>query len=280
MEAFLIMKTLTTRAASALVAVISIVLLIVYYGDLGLKFLCYMAAILGIRELIRIVFLPTDSIYGKFIFSALAALVFVMGAQFPEHSTLGFAVISLVFCSLSILFVGHFQDLSALFHFQAKSVLGFFYVGLLPALAYRIVLLPSGNLWFLTMLGIVFAGDTFAYVFGMLWGKRKILPQVSPKKTLIGSLGGLLGSMLAGAVSAGFFLTSVPIWMMVVLALVTGVLAQLGDLFESMMKRIANRKDSGSIMPGHGGVLDRLDGVLFGAPIVLAGALLIEKILH
>ena len=97
---------------------------------------------------------------------------------------------------------------------------------------------------------------------------------------MIGSLGGLLGSMLAGAVSAGFFLTSVPIWMMVVLALVTGVLAQLGDLFESMMKRIANRKDSGSIMPGHGGVLDRLDGVLFGAPIVLAGALLIEKILH
>ena len=70
----------------------------------------------------------------------------------------------------------------------------------------------------------------------------------------------------------------VPLWALILVSVFTGLIAQLGDLFESMLKRVANRKDSGSLMPGHGGVLDRLDGVLFGAPIMFAGALLLEKL--
>jgi phosphatidate cytidylyltransferase len=145
-------------------------------------------------------------------------------------------------------------------------------------MAYRILEIPHGKVWFLTMLLIVFAGDTFAYLTGMMWGNKKILPKISPKKTIVGSIGGLVGSGVAGALSGLYFLTHVPLWGLILVSLLTGIVAQLGDLFESMLKRVANRKDSGSLMPGHGGVLDRLDGVLFGTPILLAGALLLENL--
>jgi phosphatidate cytidylyltransferase len=126
------------------------------------------------------------------------------------------------------------------------------------------------------MLFIIFAGDTLAYGFGVLWGKHKISPVISPKKSFEGAAGGLLGSLLAGGITH-FFLPQYPIAILALAGAVTGLVSQLGDFFESLLKRIANRKDSGALMPGHGGLLDRLDGVLFGTPIFLTFACLIEK---
>lgn len=272
------MKPLITRALSALVAVAGVVALIVFFDTLGLKLLCFLASILGVRELTRMIFKPEDSVLIKAVFAFLVLVNFAMTVLFPENSTLAFACISILFCCISIIFEKHFKDLTALSLFQAKGILGFFYVGLLPALAYRILDIPNGKIWFLTMLAVVFAGDTFAYLTGMMWGKKKILPSISPKKTIVGSVGGLAGSAVAGALSGIFFLTHVSLWSLIFVCIGTGIVAQLGDLFESMLKRVANRKDSGSIMPGHGGILDRLDGVLFGAPLILAGALLLESL--
>lgn len=272
------MKTLIIRAISAIIAVGGIVALIYFLGTQGLKYLVWVVPFLGVRELSRILYKPEDSFLIKAIFALLAVSTFSMAVWFPAHSTLVFACASILFCCLSIIFEKKFEDLTALSLFQAKSILGFFYVGLLPALAYRILDIPHGMTWFLTMLAVVFAGDTFAYLTGMMWGNKKILPKISPKKTVVGSIGGLVGSGIAGALAGTFFLSHVPIWSLVFVAVGTGIVAQLGDLFESMLKRVANRKDSGSIMPGHGGVLDRLDGVLFGAPIMLAGALLLENL--
>lgn len=272
------MKTLITRALSAVVAAAIVGALFYYYDIQGLKFLCYVAAFLGVRELTRILFKPEDSLLIKVIFAVLGVLTFALSVQFPEHSTLAFACISILFCCISIVYEKRFEDLTALSLFQAKGILGFFYVGLLPAMAYRILDLPNGKIWFLTMLAIVFAGDTFAYLTGMMWGNKKILPKISPKKTVVGSLGGLAGSGVAGALAGFYFLPHVPVWGLILVSLLTGIVAQLGDLFESMLKRVANRKDSGTLMPGHGGVLDRLDGVLFGTPILLAGALLLENL--
>jgi phosphatidate cytidylyltransferase len=272
------MKTLITRVISALIAATVVGALFFYYDIQGLKFLCYVASFLGVRELTRILFKPEDSLLIKIVFALLGVTTFALTVRFPEHSTLGFVCISILFCCISIVYERRFEDLTALSLFQAKSILGFFYVGLLPAMAYRILDIPNGKIWFLTMLLIVFAGDTFAYLSGMMWGNKKILPKISPKKTIVGSVGGLVGSGIAGALSGIYFLTHVPLWGLILVSLLTGIVAQLGDLFESMLKRVANRKDSGSIMPGHGGVLDRLDGVLFGTPILLAGALLLENL--
>jgi phosphatidate cytidylyltransferase len=101
------------------------------------------------------------------------------------------------------------------------------------------------------------------------------MPQISPKKTIEGSIGGLFGSCLA----AGLFhlkLPHIPLPALICLGFAVGLVGQMGDLFESMLKRVANQKDSGSLMPGHGGVLDRLDGVLFAAPVMFAGVSLLE----
>jgi phosphatidate cytidylyltransferase len=272
------MKTLVIRASSALVAVLAIGLLFYFYDINGLKFLCYLAAMLASRELTRMLFNDDDSLVVKIIFAILSIATFLSAVLIPLHSTLAFICISILFSCVSIVHKRNHGDLISMFLLQTKGILGFFYVGLLPAMAYRLLDIPNGKIWFLTMLAVVFMGDTFAYLTGMLWGNRKIMPSISPKKTVVGCIGGLLGSAVTGALAGMYFLPTISLFGLVVLSILTGVVAQFGDLFESMIKRIANRKDSGSIMPGHGGVLDRLDGVLFGAPMMLAGALLLQKL--
>jgi phosphatidate cytidylyltransferase len=119
----------------------------------------------------------------------------------------------------------------------------------------------------MAILWTVWLGDTGAYFVGKAIGKHKLAPRLSPKKTIEGSIGGLLGAVL-GIVFArtAFDLPGTWTWMLV-FALASGVLEQAGDLFESMLKRAANVKDSGKLIPGHGGILDRLDGIFFAAPL-------------
>ncbi|MEK7357644.1 MAG: phosphatidate cytidylyltransferase, partial [Bdellovibrionota bacterium] len=150
---------------------------------------------------------------------------------------------------------------------QTAGLMGFFYCGIFPGLTVHVLRMENGSTWLFGLLAIVFTGDTFAYLTGRFFGKRKLLEAVSPKKTVEGCLGGLGGSAVAGLVLGLFFLHDQPLWALVLTALVTGLFAQVGDLFESLLKRIADVKDSGAIMPGHGGILDRVDGVLFAAPI-------------
>ena len=124
---------------------------------------------------------------------------------------------------------------------------------------------PSGHLILLALAGVIAACDSAAYFIGRRFGGPKLWPRVSPNKTISGSLGGLVAAMmvtvllatmfgLAGAGEAVFF------------GLITGVLSQAGDLLESALKRSLNVKDSGSILPGHGGLLDRFDGYVFVFP--------------
>lgn len=116
-------------------------------------------------------------------------------------------------------------------------------------------------------------GDTFAYFIGVFFGKHKLCPEISPKKTIEGSIGGLPGGILAGL--AIFFLqglwsqgNDLRIVSLLVLGLVCSIVGQAGDLFASTIKRWANIKDFGTLLPGHGGMLDRIDSVLLCAPIV------------
>jgi phosphatidate cytidylyltransferase len=143
---------------------------------------------------------------------------------------------------------------------------GFLYVAL--PLGHLILLraLPAGIQWLFLMMIIVMVGDSVAYYVGTAVGKRRLYPAVSPKKSIEGSLGGLAGS-IAGAflVRATFFPALTPADC-IATALLLGILGQLGDLFESLLKRSFGVKDSGTIVPGHGGILDRLDSVIFAAP--------------
>lgn len=129
-----------------------------------------------------------------------------------------------------------------------------------------------GNRWLLTALVIVWAADSGAYFAGRRFGRHKLAPRISPNKTLEGVAGGLVAGLLAAGLFgwiAGVELSNVG-WLMLV-ATITVLASVLGDLFESLLKRHAGAKDSGTLIPGHGGVLDRIDGVLAALPVFALG---------
>lgn len=224
----------------------------------------------------RILFLPDDSKMVKGLFYILMVSVFGLTVWSPQHSGIVFTTVAIFFFSATIWFRHRFNDLGSLTQFQAKAILGFFYLGLLPGFACLVLELNHGLIWFIAMLAFVFSGDIVAFFAGSYLGKNLLLPEISPKKTVEGALGGLLGSLLSGVFLLILF-PFLPWGPVVTLAGLAGLVGQMGDLFESLLKRVANQKDSGTLMPGHGGVLDRLDGVLFAAPIVYIGATLIES---
>ncbi|WP_245692281.1 phosphatidate cytidylyltransferase [Sporomusa acidovorans] len=127
--------------------------------------------------------------------------------------------------------------------------------------------LPAGAayLW-LAFVG-TWASDTLAYFAGSIFGRHKLCPAISPGKTYEGALGGLIGS-IAGVALMGWQLLGLPLGHMAILGLLIGVFAPLGDLAESVLKRFTGVKDSGNILPGHGGILDRFDAVMFSVPVV------------
>ncbi|NVJ06615.1 phosphatidate cytidylyltransferase [Myxococcus sp. AM001] len=151
----------------------------------------------------------------------------------------------------------------------AHLVNGFLYgaVGLTAMSALR--LLPDhGMAWVICALVITWANDTAAYFFGRFLGKHKLYPEVSPNKTWEGFFGGMLGSVGGMFIAQQFFFPVFTAWDCVLLGIAGGILGPVGDLCESMLKRAYGVKDSGFLIPGHGGVLDRIDALLFNAPLV------------
>ncbi len=129
------------------------------------------------------------------------------------------------------------------------------------------LLLPLSTLERLYMFLLLAVNDTFAYLVGIACGKHKIWPAVSPKKSIEGSLGGLIASVVLTVIYCGHF-GEASLVTYAILGAIFAVLGQLGDFFESALKRTAKVKDSSSILPGHGGVLDRLDSMLFVLPVM------------
>ena len=119
---------------------------------------------------------------------------------------------------------------------------------------------------------VVWGYDTGAYLTGRLLGRRRLLSHISPSKTVEGLAGGLVTATVAAAIGAAII--GLEPWHIVVIGPIVGLAAQAGDLVESMLKRAAGRKESGFLVPGHGGILDRIDSFLFAAPVLAGYALL------
>lgn len=137
-----------------------------------------------------------------------------------------------------------------------------------------------GPLYVIFVIALIALADSGAYFSGRKWGSRKLAPQISPGKTWEGVWGASVVVLIA-SLAAGYFLlgiTQLYLGLFAVLCLVTFVFTVLGDLFESMMKRQAGVKDSGQILPGHGGVLDRIDSITAAAPVFVAGLLVLEQL--
>lgn len=146
---------------------------------------------------------------------------------------------------------------------------GLAYVAGLTSCYLLLVHLPGGRLLILFGLVSVVAADTGAYFAGHLWGRRRLAPRLSPGKTIEGLFGGLGLAGLAGAVFAHLLLPDTPPLAGAALGLGLAGFSVAGDLLESTLKRASGTKDSGTLLPGHGGLLDRLDGIMVAAPVLL-----------
>jgi phosphatidate cytidylyltransferase len=127
-------------------------------------------------------------------------------------------------------------------------------------------LLWIGRDQILLLFAIIWVGDTAAYYCGRAYGRHLLAPKISPKKTVEGALAGLIASVIAGTVG-GMWIVHQPSSRFLWISAITAVAGQIGDLAESVLKRSAGVKDSSSILPGHGGILDRLDSLLFATPV-------------
>lgn len=192
-------------------------------------------------------------------FGFLAGLVVLF---WPQDSLIGFSLIS-----IAALVTGfRFEDLRSVLPQVSCTLFGVIYSFAPWRFAYDLRLESIHWLFFATALN--WAGDTSAYYAGRAFGKHKLAPIVSPKKTWEGAAGSVAGSLVFGLLYMGYFMPRVPLWEIALLAVIGNIAGQLGDLAESAIKRGGGVKDSGNLLPGHGGILDRVDSSLFAIPAV------------
>jgi phosphatidate cytidylyltransferase len=149
----------------------------------------------------------------------------------------------------------------------AYTVLGIFYIAGLGGYLLLIHGLDGGSQMIVFLMLLIWAGDAAAYYGGRNFGKHKILPIVSPNKTVEGAIANVLGTLLAAVIASYSFFEEFSLTHCLIVAFICGIIGQLGDFMESLVKRNCQVKDSGTLMPGHGGFLDRIDSLLFAGPV-------------
>jgi phosphatidate cytidylyltransferase len=197
--------------------------------------------------------------------ASFAGALLPLCALSPERAVF-LPALTLLIIFFALLFLFTFRDLRSASVEVSHVFTGFLYVPFLLAHLLMLRGLPYGIQWTFLLLVIVMAGDTCAFYVGSSIGRRKLYPKVSPNKSVEGAIGGLAGSVMGALIAKWTFFPELTFADALATALLLGILGQLGDLFESFLKRGFAVKDSGTIIPGHGGVLDRLDSILFAAP--------------
>jgi phosphatidate cytidylyltransferase len=288
---------LLTRIATAAV-LIPIVLLLVLRAPVPIVAVVAAAvALITIHEFLKL----TES-YGveplrlpTYIFVALFFLLLAISSsgETPQLSALkflltaGFACAICPFIFLTITMSR--AQMSGAYPAAAASAFAFAYIALPMAMLVQLRQQWAGAFWLLYLLLVVWAGDIFAYFIGKSMGRHLMAPRISPKKTWEGAAASLAASLLVGSLLFShalqlssfllrmgliqrrdglFGLEKPELWPILLLTVAVNVAAQIGDLVESLIKRGAGVKDSGTILPGHGGMLDRIDALLFAAPVL------------
>jgi phosphatidate cytidylyltransferase len=200
----------------------------------------------------------------------------VVSASFAVSS--GMPVIVLTFAVLVVLSVPLTRPAPLSIEPAATTLLCVTYVGWLLGHAVSLRDLPDGPSLILFLVGVTWAGETAAYAAGNAIGRHRLAPVVSPGKTVEGAVAQLVLSLGAALILGPWLLPAWPVWRAVIAALLLGVVGQLGDLAESVIKRSLGTKDTGGLIPGHGGVLDRLDSLLFSTPAFYYFVVWVERL--
>lgn len=265
---------LKTRVISALVG-LALLIAVLYLGSITLGIVVTLIAAIGLYEFYYSVS-AVKNIHPIKIVGYLSILpLLILGLQKTSWYNIdlniltGISVCLVIFLSMAFIVLGHkkYNIIDA-----CVTAFGVAYVPFLMSFLILIRNLDNG----IILIWLIFIGawgtDTMAYTFGRLFGKRKIIPEISPKKTLAGAIGGIFGCIalmiVFGIISNAYFDLKISFVVLAILGLICGIVSQIGDWSASAIKRYVNIKDFGSIMPGHGGVLDRFDSILFVAPVV------------
>ncbi len=174
----------------------------------------------------------------------------------------------LAFLLLSFWTLATYREGFDSYGFLARGTFGLMWIGFMGAHLYLIRTLADGNAWLLILTGITAGSDSGAYYAGRAFGRHKLSSRISPKKTVEGAVGGILTGIAVASLLA-FLLLDAPPWGFILFsASILGMIGICGDLTESVVKRATGTKDSGTILGGHGGILDRADSILFAAPVL------------
>lgn len=259
------------RILSALVAVPCLYLLILKGGSLSFAALVSVVGLIALGEYYRIVFNKTaTSLTGPIQLTGFIACLAVICFSYthPARFEIITGILALNFILSGIIALFQFKDNPDVVDIVTKQVHGVVYIAVLIS---SLILLrgeaQSGVAWVFYVLFLVAGCDTGAYYAGTYLGKHKLCPSVSPKKTIEGFLGGMIFVLITGLLVKHWFFPSLSLIPTIVFLFLVSVVGPCGDLYESILKRTGGIKDSGSIIPGHGGILDRIDALLFVAPV-------------
>lgn len=276
------MKEILVRTISG-VLYISIIIIALFTSREWFMGLFFVLALITMSEYLKLVRLTSYLAY----FLLAAAFYFLSYKVFDPRGVY-LLLISSVFVNLFLL-----KDIlwvRKIPMFEKKKyvtvifyiISGFVFLTLIPVMDLNDTFKPE---LIVAVFILVWSNDTFAYLIGKNFGKHKLLERVSPKKTVEGFVGGLLGALLAGFVIFKVFKLYIPedairypLWTWIVLAIIVAVFGTIGDLIQSKFKRQAGVKDSGIIMPGHGGLYDRLDSIIYASPFVYAFLLIVDNV--
>jgi phosphatidate cytidylyltransferase len=257
------------RWITGLVALPFLIFIIIKGGVLFSAFIG-LIALIGFWEYTRVVFSDSGgTARGIIVPVAYLFIPMFVGAAHYHATDLMFHLFTLYFILTAFLSVLLYNRDRLVYETTKKTVLGVAYI---PVLLSYLILIRDGEQmegakWIIFTLAIVFAGDIGALYTGTFFGKHKLNPAVSPKKTLEGSLGGIIVNIIIGVCFKALLLPELSWGVSVLFFISLGIAGQVGDLFESGLKRVAKVKDSGGIFPGHGGILDRADATMFAAPV-------------
>lgn len=273
------MSKLQTRLISGVVGAV-FVLLVIFSNSQIFHAVVAVACLLALHEL-RVTF-GQETKWQLLVLDYVFALIF-LASPFIRPAVLSGPVLFLLVAYLVLLMICSvlWNDIIK-FSDVTRSFFMMIYAVLFPLhLTYTRMMNHGVLLALLTFMG-AWMPDTFAYFSGMLFGKHKLIPKVSPKKTVEGAIGAVLGAVISflvyGFVLSHYFDYTVHYPALIFLSLLCGVAAQFGDLSASVIKREWGKKDFGNVIPGHGGVLDRIDSLVFIAPLVYYFLLVFEVI--
>lgn len=264
---------LRARVLSALI-LLPVVLLLVYFGGIPWALAIALAGVVAWGEMTRLLQrsdFAVDRLVGLFFVVLAILAAYLNGTGLVSFDLLPPLLALLIMASLTNALYDKSEHPT---HNWAINVASALYLGFMLSHFVTLRVLPNGMNWVLFAFLMTWIGDTAAYFVGRTLGRHKLWPRISPKKTWEGLAGEIVACIIAGPLIGGW-LVGIAVWQGLVIGLLVAVLGTFGDFAVSLLKRMAHMKDTGTLIPGHGGILDRLDSLMFTFPLITYFAILL-----